>query len=648
MSLKPFKSDLEEIKVSTLKIKKRLDELSQRTPKCQCGDRISQVRTDIQNLGSRLDRFASTHDKGVNTHEHRFQRIQQQIVELNDLILSCQSNEGVLEDVHKASTTGTQSVESDNTNVSQSDREGSTGNSTENRSSSTGAAFSPAQNNSSANRPFSGENSISEYTTTRESLNPERFDTQGTRRKTKRVTFAEPDTEWQTIRQTTKSYMDMDIWRTLAQSTLNSALQTTSDIECIVTVLLLDISESMATGEAWKQTKTFVKDFLKGLNEIRSIGDEQLKDEYVAVATFGHETRLQMLLSSNYDSVQEIVDRLTPGGPSPLYGGLWMGLAGAMSCKKARFTSNGVTILPKIIILSDYRPTETLLTQGPDVPDWEKTDETLANVMSALGDLDRRGMTVFVVPVGDYDQEFVNVIKPAGRRLYNHTEGRRLARRHYLSVKTDLLVLTPIYDGMFSSEDLDDMLEIRVESLNLRLRTRQVDPENMYKESASKIFPQIGSRVRRGPDWHSKNQDHGEPGTVVGHDEEDSLIWVTWDADDNTNVYHYGGGGYEVLVYDEPRTLKPGEKIAVGCWVKPGKDGKFQKIHEWNKGVVIRVQPPKAHVRWDSGARGDYSYGEDGKCEIELCATHPQLERTDLVSTVNNAALKLRKKNKNM
>ena len=49
------------------------------------------------------------------------------------------------------------------------------------------------------------------------------------------------------------------------------ALQTTGDIECIVTVLLLDISESMAAGEAWKQTKTFVKDFLKGISAINGI-----------------------------------------------------------------------------------------------------------------------------------------------------------------------------------------------------------------------------------------------------------------------------------------------------------------------------------------------------------------------------------------
>ena len=64
------------------------------------------------------------------------------------------------------------------------------------------------------------------------------------------------------------------------------------------------------------------------------------------------------------------------------------------------------------------------------------------------------------------------------------------------------------------------MHEIRMESFKLGLRPQQVDPDNMYKESTSKMFPQIGSRVRRGPDWHWTDQDNGGPGTVVGHDEE--------------------------------------------------------------------------------------------------------------------------------
>ena len=50
----------------------------------------------------------------------------------------------------------------------------------------------------------------------------------------------------------------------------------------------------------------------------------------------------------------------------------------------------------------------------------------------------------------------------------------------------------------------------------------------------------------------------------------DFKVWVTWDFNKMTGMYRYGMGEYDVLISDEPRVLKAGEKIAVGCRVKPG------------------------------------------------------------------------------
>ncbi|XP_052281725.1 uncharacterized protein LOC127879107 [Dreissena polymorpha] len=514
-----LKFDIEEIKSCTLRIEERVNELSTQSPKCQSCCKVIQLRTAIQNIGSRLDNLASTSEADVNPYEHRFKKIQEQITELKERILVCQPDQDRLDDVlaaHRASTKrGTRFVETDSANTSTHD--GSSRLSTS-ESSLPCTTKASTDDKATSNIPNGVNSSQSETTDTIEARDPHRSDSQMATMRTRRVTFLEPLAS-HTVRQTTNNFLRMDIWKALAQRHLDAALQSTGDLECVVSVLLLDISESMATGEAWKQTKTFVKDFLKGLKEVKSIGDEHLKDEYVSVATYGHETKLQMPLTSNYDSVQEFVDRLTLGGPSPLYGGLWMGLAGAMSCKKGRFKNNGIIIHPKIIVLSDCRPTETLLIEGPDDPDMEKTDETLVNVMSALDHLDRRGISVFVVPVGDYDQEFVNIIKPAGRRLYKHTEGRRLARRNYISAKTDLIGFRSLFTDTFSLEDMEDMHEIRMESW-LGLSLDQADRSTVYKESTSKMFPPIGSRVRRGPDWHWKDQDHGGPGTVVGHAED--------------------------------------------------------------------------------------------------------------------------------
>jgi hypothetical protein len=40
---------------------------------------------------------------------------------------------------------------------------------------------------------------------------------------------------------------------------------------------------------------------------------------------------------------------------------------------------------------------------------------------------------------------------------------------------------------------------------------------DVYHESKSKTLPPIGSRVRKGPDWHPRQKDSNGPGTVIGH-----------------------------------------------------------------------------------------------------------------------------------
>lgn len=48
-------------------------------------------------------------------------------------------------------------------------------------------------------------------------------------------------------------------------------------------------------------------------------------------------------------------------------------------------------------------------------------------------------------------------------------------------------------------------------------------------------------------------------------------VHVEWDADGHINNYRYGGTGYDLVPVEEPRILKPGEDIAVGCQVRVGK-----------------------------------------------------------------------------
>ncbi|XP_052242330.1 uncharacterized protein LOC127852415 [Dreissena polymorpha] len=130
-----------------------------------------------------------------------------------------------------------------------------------------------------------------------------------------------------------------------------------------------------------------------------------------------------------------------------------------------------------------------------------------------------------------------------------------------------------------------------------RLGQREEMNNAAYFENKNEAFPVIGSRVRRGPDWMFDNQDNAGPGTVAGHSEHDFKVWVTWDFNKMTGMYRYGMGEYDVLISDEPRVLKAGEKIAVGCRVKPGREAGSKDVSGSIQGVVIRMNSKNAHVR---------------------------------------------------
>ncbi|KAH3835572.1 hypothetical protein DPMN_108926 [Dreissena polymorpha] len=382
----------------------------------------------------------------------------------------------------------------------------------------------------------------------------------------------------------------------------------------------------MASGNAWSQAKTFVNDFLNGLNMILTqFGPIGLKQEYVGLATFGHDTKQQLLATSNYTAVRDKIENLLLGGPSPLFAGLWFSLAGATSCRATEKTESGVLLCPRIIVITDGKPTETGLRGGPDIQ--TKGDETLMPILSAVQEIEVMGASVFFVGVGDFDEEFLKLVSASeGReKLFGYQDGRRLAKRTYLCTKTNLFDDSSFIRSasVLSEEDNEDMQDIRVESM-ARLGQREEMNNAAYFENKNEAFPVIGSRVRRGPDWMFDNQDNAGPGTVVGHSENDFKVWVTWDFNKMTGMYRYGMGEYDVLISDEPRVLKAGEKIAVGCRVKPGRDAGSKDVSGSIQGVVIRMNSKNAHVRWDNGKRGDYSYGADGRYEIELCKSNGQ------------------------
>ncbi|XP_052253063.1 uncharacterized protein LOC127859594 isoform X2 [Dreissena polymorpha] len=426
------------------------------------------------------------------------------------------------------------------------------------------------------------------------------------------------------IRQHKKYYIPGSevTWRTLADKSQERALPGTVRSRFITMVLCLDISESMSSNNGWGQTLEFVNDFLAELKELKT-NDERLLDEYIAVTTFGHETKIHKALTNNYDDIKEHIQGLTLGGPSPLYGGLLLSMATAHIAKRRYVPSvNSLNLSPRIIVITDGCPTDTLLHAGPDIQDESKVEQndnsatallstfvlicvvftvqmrnnsilqTVSYISEAVEEIDKRDFELFFIGVGKCNKTFIHKMSTISQsKMYSYKDGRRLARY-----------------GFFE----DDIQFIRADT-----RRRCERPYgSLFQESNDASLLSLGSRVRRGPAWKDGCIDNSGPGTVIGHF--DGKLLVTWDLNDHTSSYRYTRDCFEVQAVDEPRVLNPFESMATGCKVKPGRNCLSRDIGDSNRGIVLRVETPHATIRWDNGHIGKHCYGVDTNTEIEL------------------------------
>ncbi|KAH3725309.1 hypothetical protein DPMN_051143 [Dreissena polymorpha] len=147
----------------------------------------------------------------------------------------------------------------------------------------------------------------------------------------------------------------------------------------------------------------FVNDFLTGLEESKS-KDDRILDDYVALVTFGHETKIQQALTNDFNSIRCQMERIALGGPSPLYGGLMMSHACTTSANENAPSFHGLILTPTLIVITDGRPTETRLLAGPDVQDESHMEEILSDVATAVREIDRANNLIFFIGVGDYNK----------------------------------------------------------------------------------------------------------------------------------------------------------------------------------------------------------------------------------------------------
>lgn len=400
------------------------------------------------------------------------------------------------------------------------------------------------------------------------------------------------------------------------------------------TTLCFDISGSMAENDAWTHAQIFFDAFIGGLEEIQA-EHEGVVEENIALCTFGHHSGIIQRLTKDFQDVRKAFKSIKLGGPSPMFGGLLLSVAALARPEDKLCTVHDVPVMPRIIMVTDGHCTHTDLIAGPDeLGDSTQQDQTKSKLIE-LSQKFVGGINLTCVPAGHADQEYLELLAAAGNgKVVSYKDGRKLAEETLQMLKIGTAISADsisglkgaigglLSGGLLSGDgSLEDMLSGKIPS-DL-LRRLETDRDDYYLERDNENLPKIGSRVRRGPDWHWKQQDSYGPGTVIGHAAERMSAWVEWDANAHINIYRYGGeGAFDLLLIDEPRILSKTETIAVGCIVKkgPGWKSYIGEDGPAERGVVIKRKPDNTvMVYWDDKKRGTYKWDGSRNGEIVVC-----------------------------
>ncbi|XP_033750301.1 uncharacterized protein LOC117334659 [Pecten maximus] len=409
-------------------------------------------------------------------------------------------------------------------------------------------------------------------------------------------------------------------------------------------VLCLDVSQSME-GAPFEEMMTFAMKYVEGVERVASTND---LIENISVTTFGYITKVWLHMTSDYSAVKATlrdIHSLVPRGRSPIAGGLLVALAGCLgNCDG--ITVGRVPVLARIILISDGMGTPDHIKTGPEL--MRRQDEDIPSSLRVEGNLQhvsknlkKRRNIVYCVPVGNANKRPLEEIsKITGGQVFEPMRRDRLVQWSKLTVLAANLcqqciemvpgkspeeietILRLFYLSSESGEDKEDILSIASQLI------RKIDDgsdEHMTSEHDADL-PALGTRVRRGPDWHyPDHQDDNGPGTVCSHGKS-GMVWVEWD-NSHRNCYNYKDGAGEVVPVTERRVLKRGEIIATGCYVKRGDNWSSGEEDggQGAMGVVTRVhQHGTVIVRWPNQIYKEYKFGSDGLFEVQVCSDEPR------------------------
>ncbi|XP_062587187.1 uncharacterized protein LOC134248831, partial [Saccostrea cucullata] len=295
-------------------------------------------------------------------------------------------------------------------------------------------------------------------------------------------------------------------------------------------VFILDTSKSIGE-EGFSQ----IKDIFSTI--ISEFANHPQEDENIAVIVCGKITKFQHYYSNRYSEIKGCLDALEYGGLSPLTGAFLLSMG---AHEVGRGFSNGICdikIRARIILISDGRPTDfNTFSDDEDSPLKEtiQAKDHLQYVVKHLG----REHPIFCIPVGENpDVAYLKYLSSKGGRIIHPHEVKQIARFTQNLKVLAILSAEQNLDGItdkpsthyynvvfprryFQKEDKDDILDIYT--------TRSFytdDPSDSNDEDEANIklverdpcLPNIGTRVKRGSDWHRSDQENHGPGTVIGH-----------------------------------------------------------------------------------------------------------------------------------
>ncbi|KAK3593414.1 hypothetical protein CHS0354_021995 [Potamilus streckersoni] len=340
--------------------------------------------------------------------------------------------------------------------------------------------------------------------------------------------------------------------------------------------------------------------------------------EHIALVTFGHETSVLQHFTTNY---KEVLAKI------PLAPDL-----------------RDLRLAPRLLLITDGRPTYKFLTGGQDEPVTYEEDEEKEDVSGRLIAITVNIPLLKVYPVAvgnNCDMEFLTAIaNSCGGKVMNlldwssiakYGKKMELASKYFGlgSLSQDIMVKVLRESSGLPQEDIE-FITTEVKN-QMEFQNNEGTTSDEEEVKCPYQLPPVGSRVRRGPDWSRGDEDNDGPGTIISYYKGNvNAGWVTveWDQPKKYGRrrfrYRYGAeNAHDVKIQERegPRVMAHILIMQIGCEVIRGSYRKSSNDDGIEVGTIGMVYDTNmggkniGKIRWQNGKRGIYGgealrYGE--------------------------------------